>query len=398
MAITILEQPDSYAPVYNDMVAMYSSNQTTQDKFKYCLDVAIDVEGLGATTLGRLKTPAITNFQTGVRVGYFNIKDLLVGSGFFTSQGIDNVLTDLSHRVILTPGEEYASSPTTAPVYYAATGQVYNMVAFNASLRVKEFIDYVATDKINTTTLSASSGIALYALTDRTEFVCTTTTVNELSFLCNGGSNIQAVVKSYNGGTLLATSTVACTTLNKTDFTINVSPSVIGPPSNTTHYTVQLERISNGNPLSPVYTYTFDTACSKFEKVNLYFLNRWGGFDNVIFDMKNIKSDNIQRGRFLKPDRYIYGYNAYEKSAQVYSSKIKTQHILNSNWVTQTELGWLAQLVESNKVLMSVGSDTTLIPIMIEDNNFVYKTMANDKLFQLQITASNGYEYERQTT
>lgn len=353
MAITIVEQPKTYTPLYNDIVAVVSSNKTTEAKFKFCLDVKVNIEGLGLTTLGRLKSPVVYSQSTGASVGYFNIKDILKGSNFFASKN-SYVFHDISHPIQLVPGEEYASAITSAPVYYAATGQTMNTTVFNGALRLKEYVDFVPADLINPTTIAATSGIGQYALS---AFVSPRkvlqSSVVELSFLCNGGTNTKAVVTYYNGATSLGTQDISVTTANKTDITVNVSPSVLTIPFGTTRYTVQLKRISNGNALSDTYEYEFDTECTKFDKVNVYFQNKWGGYDNSIFAMRETKTDNIDRKTFEKPDRYVDGYNYYNLSQTTYSSKINTQHILNTDWVDEPTMNWLSELMESNSVLMS---------------------------------------------
>ena len=358
MAITIIEQPKTYTPLYNDIVAVINSNKISQPKFKYGLDVYATIEGSGDVLIGRLKSPVLSTIidvsgvPTYAPYAYFNVKDILQGSNLFASRAY--AFLDKSHPIKLVPGEEYASAITSAPVYYSATGQTMNTTVFNGALRLKEYVDFVPADLINPTTIAATSGIGQYALST---FVSPRrilqSSVVELSFLCNGGTNTRAVVTYYNGATSLGTQNISVTTANKTDITVDVSPSVLTIPIGTTRYTVQLKRISNGNALSDTYEYEFDTECTKFEKVNVYFQNKWGGYDNSIFAMRETKTDNIDRKTFEKPDRYVTGYNYYNLSQTTYSSKISTQHILNTNWVDEPTMNWLSELVESNSVLMS---------------------------------------------
>lgn len=362
MAITIIEQPQTYTPLYNDIVAVISSNQISQPKFKYGLDVYATIEGSGDVLIGRLKSPVLSTIidvsgvPTYAPYAYFNVRDILKGSNLFASRAY--AFLDKSHPIKLIPGEEYASAITSTPVYYSATGQTMNTTVFNGALRLTEYVDFVPADLINPTTIAATSGIGQYALST---FVSPRkilqSSVVELSFLCNGGTNTRAVVTYYNGATSLGTQNISVTTANKTDITVDVSPSVLTIPSGTTRYTVQLKRISNGNALSEAYEYEFDTECTKFEKVNVYFQNKWGGYDNSIFAMRETKTDNIDRKTFEKPDRYVTGYNYYNLSQTTYSSKISTQHILNTNWVDEPTMNWLSELVESNSVLMSYDSE-----------------------------------------
>ena len=378
MAITILEQPKTHTPLYNDQVVLMSSNLASNPKFMFGLDVEITVEGLGNQYIGRLKSPAVLDLNTFQQRGVFNIKELLKNSNYFQSKS-SFLLADKSHPIRLIPGEEYASSPSAVATYYAGSA-VINYVAFNGALRLHEYIDFVPTDLINTTAIAASSGIGQYLMssyTDSKEIL--KSTINELTFLCNGGTNTRALVTYYNGNALLSTQTVALTTLNRTDITVNGSYNSLAVPPTATKYTIALERISNGNDLSPTYSYNLVEACSKYPTLNVYFQNKWGAYDSFIFNLKSTKNDSINRKTYQKQDRYLSTYNAYDPAIRVYDSEIKTKHTLNTDWITQDQLNWLSELVESNNVQFSY------------DSEFVLGTYAS---FNLRIGKSENNEWE----
>lgn len=351
MAITVIETPKSYNPIYNDNVVILSSNLTSNPKFKFVIDVELQ-EGATFFNLGRFKCPVIGDLATGTFRGFFNLKELLSSSPYFASKDI-TIFDKKSWPVRVTPGEEYAASPTAAPVYYPASGQIFTYVGFNGSLRLKEYIDFVPTDLINTTTIAAASGIGQYALSSYFPKKVLQSTINELTFLTNGGTNTRARVRYYNGATLITSQVLTTPTVNNTDVTVDISYAALTVPSNATRYTVQLERISNGNPLSPEYEYQIGTPCSKFEKVNVYFQNKWGGIDAYVFNMRETVTDQIERNNYKKMDRYIQTYNTYNQASQTYASNIKTTHVLNTDWVTEDEMNWLSELAESNNVTIS---------------------------------------------
>jgi hypothetical protein len=380
MAITIVEQPLSYTPVYNDMVVLTSSNLTGNPKFLFGLDVYVTLEGFGDSYLGRLKSPAVTNlFSPSLDVrGFFNIKEFLKSTGYFATKN-NYWLADLSHQIKLIPGEEYAASASGAATYYPSSANI-NYVGFNGALRLDEFRQFVPTDLINTTTIAASSGIGQYILSSYTQPKnILRSTLNELTFLCNGGTNTRAIVTYYNGATLLSTQTVAVTTANKTDITVNGSYNSLSVPTTATSYTIALERISNGNDLSPTYSYNLVDACSKYPTLNVYFQNKWGGYDSFIFNKKSIKRDSINRKTYQKQDRYINTYNSYDPAIRTYDSEIKTRHTLSTDWVTEEEMNWLSELVESNNVQFSY------------DSEFILGTFAT---FSLRITKSQNNVWE----
>jgi hypothetical protein len=347
MAITIIEQPKTHTPIYNDMVLLVSSNLASNPKFMFGLDVALVIEGTGTLSLGRLKTPVVRT-----EIGYFNIKELIKYSEYFQSKSfITN--QDKSHTIRLTPGEEYAASASGVATYYPSASAI-EFVGFNGSLRLNEFIQFVPSDLINTTTIAASSGIGQYIMSSYTQPKnILRSTLNELTFLCNGGTNTRALITYYNNNALISTQTVAVTTANKTDITVNGSYNNLAVPTNATRYTIALERISNGNDLSPTYSYNLVDACSKYPTLNVYFQNKWGAYDSFIFNKKSIKRDSIDRKTYQKQDRYINGYNSYDPAIRTYDSQIKTRHTLSTDWVTEDEMNWLSELVESNNVQFS---------------------------------------------
>jgi hypothetical protein len=359
MPITLVEQPQSHTPIYNDMVTIMGSTIVSNPKFLFCLDVEIIIEPSTTQYLGRLKTPATVDLNTSFSRGYFNIKELLKASNFFQTKR-NYLLADISHSIRLTPGEEYAASASGTPVYYPSSS-VINYVGFNGALRLNEFRQFVPTDLINTGTIAASSGIGQYIMSSYTQPKnILRSTLNELTFLCNGGTNTRAIVSYYNGNALISTQTVAVTTANRTDITINASYNALAVPPTTNKIGVRLERISNGEWLSPQYEYNLVDACSKYPTLNVYFQNKWGGYDSFIFNKKSTKRDSINRKTYQKQDRYFSGYNSYDPAIRTYDSEIKTRHTLSTDWVTEEEMTWLSELVESNNVQFSYDSEFVL--------------------------------------
>lgn len=378
MAITVIETPKSYNPIYNDNVVLLSSNLTSNPKFKFVIDVELQ-EGATFVYLGRFKCPAIYDLATNTTRGYFNLKQLLSSSFFFATKDI-TIFDKKSYPVRVTPGEEYAASPTSAPAYYPASGQVFTYVGFNGSLRLKEYIDFVPSDLVDPTVIAASSGIAQYPLTTyRLPKKVLKSTISELTFLTNGGTNTRAVASYYINNALITTQTIALTTANNTDVTVDASYSTLNVPPTTNKIGIRLERISNGEWLSNQYEYDIVDACSKFDKVNVYFQNKWGGMDAFVFNMRETVTDQIERKNYQKMDRYIQTYNAYNQASQTYASTIKTTHVLNTDWVTEAEMNWLSELAESNNVLISYNSE------------YIEGTRAQ---FTLTITKSQNDEWE----
>lgn len=379
MAITITEQPKTHTPIYNDMVFKMTSTLVSNPKFMFGIDVSLVVEGLGEEYLGRLKSVPVSNFyESYSNVGYFNIKELVKRSPLFNSRS-DGFLKDKTHIIKVIPGEEYAASPSGVATYYPSASAI-EFVGFNGSLRLNEFIDFVPTDLINTTTIAASTGVGQYIMSSYTQPKnILKSTLNELTFLCNGGTNTRSIISYYSDNSLITTQTVSVTTANKTDITVNASYNNLAVPTNANKIGVRLERISNGEWLSPQYEYNLIDACSKYPTLNVYFQNKWGAYDSFIFNKKSTKRDSIDRKTYQKQDRYINGYNSYDPAIRTYDSQIKTRHTLSTDWVTEDEMNWLSELVESNNVQFSY------------DSEFVLGTKST---ITLRITKSQNDEWE----
>ena len=358
MAVTIIEQPQSHTPIYNDQVFVLQGPLFPPPKYIVCLDVSIVIEGGSDVYLGRLKSPTTISYQL-PRAGfynYFNLKELLKQSIFFGTKSTF-AAGDISHKIKVIPGEEYAASASGAATYYPSSANI-EYVGFNGALRLDEFRQFVPTDLINTTTIAASSGIGQYIMSSYTQPKdILKSTINELTFLCNGGTNTRAVFSYYINNALITTQAITQTTANRTDLTVNGSYNTLAVPLNANKIGIRLERISNGEWLTNQYEYNLVEACSKYPTLNVYFQNKWGAYDSFIFNKKSTKNDSINRKTYQKQDRYLQTYNAYNPAIRVYDSEIKTKHTLNTDWINEEQLNWLSELVESNNVQFSYDSD-----------------------------------------
>lgn len=361
MAVTIIEQPQSHTPLYNDQVFVLQGPLFPPPKYIVCLDVSIVIEGGSDVYLGRLKSPTTISYQL-PRAGfynYFNLKELLKQSIFFGTKSTF-AAGDISHKIKVIPGEEYAASASGAATYYPSSANI-QYVGFNGALRLDEFRQFVPTDLINTTTIAASSGIGQYIMSSYTQPKdILKSTINELTFLCNGGTNTRAVFSYYINNALITTQAITQTTANRTDLTVNGSYNALAVPLNANKIGIRLERISNGEWLTNQYEYNLVEACSKYPTLNVYFQNKWGAYDTFIFNKKSSKNDSINRKTYQKQDRYINTYNSYDPAIRTYDSEIKTKHTLRTDWITEDQLNWLSELVESNNVQFSYDSEFIL--------------------------------------
>jgi hypothetical protein len=166
-------------------------------------------------------------------------------------------------------------------------------------------------------------------------------------------------------------------------------------PSTTAYYEIR----SYGNlSASKIYRYNITEVCSKFTPVRLHFLNRLGGYDSFTFDLLNTFTSNIERKEYRQNlGGFVgstYSYDIKDRSATIFDTQIKTTQVLNSNWITDTEAGWLEQLLTSPDVYTEVG--TQLQAVNITDTSYTQKRTVNDQLFNLTVTIEKSFLKHRQ--
>jgi hypothetical protein len=176
--------------------------------------------------------------------------------------------------------------------------------------------------------------------------------------LLNKSTSARYIVNAYNGSTLLqTTSAAALSTFFENYKRINFGTSTLGLPANTTRYTIDVERY-NGNNLVPQYEVFIDNTCSYFNKVNVYYQNKYGAEDVFVFTRKSSLKSNIERKDYDKSVSLNTPYS--RQGTNTYSSKVNRQHVLNTDWLTQSESDALSELIESNNVFLQFDGEFIL--------------------------------------
>jgi hypothetical protein len=134
----------------------------------------------------------------------------------------------------------------------------------------------------------------------------------------------------------------------------------------------------------------------KYQQFNLEFLNRLGGWDTKKFALVNRRSSEYQRASYRRSDwqlvggqmTNIDGYNRYNETTFNYAIQHKDKYRLTSDWVSEQDYSWLAQLVSSPIVYMEVLG--AYFPVTISTSNYEYKLESADKLFNFEIEVEVG--------
>lgn len=166
--------------------------------------------------------------------------------------------------------------------------------------------------------------------------------------------------------------------------------------------------LSDGNYEQSIY-YIGDTSCSKYENIRIKFMNRQGSWCYWNFNRDLKHTTNISRTEYKQPLKYDYsldfnnsGYAlSKQRGSAVLSSSVIETYTLNSDWITEEAGNYLSQLLTSPEVYIFYDTYTQIdgsvltsvnIPIIITDNNYTFKTLNRDKLFNLTINYKLAYD------
>ena len=109
------------------------------------------------------------------------------------------------------------------------------------------------------------------------------------------------------------------------------------------------------------------------------------------FALVNRRSSEFQRSSYRRNDWQLSGnqmknvdsYNRYNETALNYAIQHKDRFHLISDWVSEQDYTWLAQLVSSSICYIEVLG--AYFPVTVQSSNYTYKVQAADKLFNFEI-------------
>ena len=405
MAITILQQPLDYSPVYNDINFVCSSTNVAQANFNFIFDVKIN-----GTLVSRHRIPA----RPDNNFGLFNVKRIAEN---YVSQNFPygNIIVGTSSTSILLlvveVGEEYGSTPTIYPTL-ATSGSKY---LWTACLDAPEWVDYTVSKYRLMTSQMAVSQLLTNNANNRiklTEKAYISALVGET----NAVQNFQ--VRAYDSSNSLIKNTYITNPYATITITaqrmINVpsGPSNLNQilnanldgstqnqgniiPSNTAWYEVTTRGTSASS--IPV-VYTINTDCTKYDSKRIYFFNKLGAYDAFTFDLVSRENNSIERKQYRRNlggfSGSPYVYTDLQRSNIIYDTQIRETMVLNSNWITEAESVWLEELLTSPISYMETSDGIEVVNVT--DSNYEVKKTVNDKLFNLQITIEKSYLKTRQ--
>lgn len=145
-------------------------------------------------------------------------------------------------------------------------------------------------------------------------------------------------------------------------------------------------------------------ACGKYEPMRLAYLNRYGAYDFLNFDLVSKTMFDIERKSYqkdYKDDVFITGSNIVKNLNPVYYVKETQKWKITSDYLTDAQSELARQLYTSPLVYMNLVNDTFVenswIPVKLVPNSYDMKKSINDKLFNLELDLEFGLVNTRQS-
>lgn len=400
MAITIESSPAVYSSMHDDLWFVASSTNVGQTSFKFIYDIFINGSQVSRTKIYPAPSAegsyGIYNSSPVVRAyvqNYFEPS----GSSIVVATN-DKIKVDYQYRV----GEEYVNASGTISEYNLASG---NLSAYNYYPPL--FADILFVN--NNTPLVLSDYYDNLLIENFTDDWLTERDTDNI--ILEYGDNFFATYLKITAGSYNAFVDV-----------INESGSVIDTASGSVTLTGQMNLFNlqaghintfAGRTLITQNTYGYNVYLKlgvaesrklkfvqkcypKFKQYNLHFLNRLGGWDTMKFALVNKRRSEFERASYRRNDWQLSGnqmknndaYNKYNETTLNYAIQHKDKYKLISDWVSQQDYEWLAQLVASSICYMEVQG--AYFPVTIADTNYEYKLEVSDKLFNFEIEIEVG--------
>jgi hypothetical protein len=200
------------------------------------------------------------------------------------------------------------------------------------------------------------------------------------------------------GGTSTRTKTITPTAANTLQI-LNISPLAINVDyagnftASTTSYTVAFGGV----------TYTINLLCEgMYPNYIAHFMNKFGGYESMLFNKVSKRFYDIERKAYNQLGYRVSasgvvsvksGSTMYQQKTE-FAGKFKERLRMNSDWLSDLEYQWLAQLVTSPQVFIEDAG--TLYPVVITANNYEFKEHIVDGLINLAIDVEFGTSYKTQ--
>jgi hypothetical protein len=404
--ITSHQEPNKYTPAYNENLFVVSSDNTSQDNFKYVLDVYRN--GVFAKQLSR--SP---HYDTGS--GYFDIQRIIETfvtfdfalTSFYGVFSCGNSIEKITAKF----GEQYG--PSSGVTTYPNLLNSSDYYVFPAAIPTREFpaFDY------SVYTADTPGRFLTSKFDDDNEFTIYEDQKDFLNIIQDSSGDVNYVrVQTFTSSNVLIQTVKIQNTFNTlTDkshrflrilsgYNMNNidSGELISGAQPILHSTVAYYRMATydaaDNQTSELYRFNIDRECTPYTQYDIFFLNKYGAFDSMRFDRVTTKKKTGERVTYKKTtgtiDATSWGLNVSDVAVAEYYNKQNDDWTLRTNWLTDQQQIWLEELIFSPNVYVVLNGE--IVPITVKNTEWKEKTHRTDSLFQLTLETSFSVQNYRQ--
>lgn len=410
MSITIEQAPNKFAPVFNPMPFVLSSNNLAgNDYFNFlirvkdssgnvisqsryqprpdnelCLfDVSRHLEKYVSYDVSRLVTP-VYGVQRASNVYKEYSIDFIEEYGAVASALASGSPTASGTKYAFNAALEYLTDIAYSGAYTIASGSTNQFLTDmrGANIRLKE---------------SDSFDLGIMTDAGATEPVkkIVIKTYNSAGTLID----TYKVTNSYSAGTTSADKFLSILTgagdLNSHTLSTGSQPIITASVST---YEVYIEN-NSGNRCSEILTFQIDRRCYREDGVRVHWLNSLGRIDSFNFNFASDISLEVLKSTFNKEVGSFSGAawsrTSYESGVTNFYNKVTKKIKLRSDYINNKEAEWLQYMVTSPAHWIEYNGQ--MVSVVIDTSTYQIQTIEKNRLFSVEVdfTFSNNSYRQR---
>lgn len=407
--ITIIKQPNTHHPAFNDQWFTATSSNIAQPNFQFYVTITVHYyDGSSYTT--KVSNIPIDNPPDSVM--RFNAKS-------FVKKHVRNHIplntagwqscTNGMVKVVVNVGERYGTIPAVT------TGSNITYYAWNASLGFIEMATVLNSTTYLASTYVANNGATFPILNDYPDVRTSAYSQNFIYILCNSDNVVSKATVTSNDGVSIASFDITNTLLNSGNWydgylCLNVAPyllAVLGGVNwiavEGTDYLVKL--YDNTNTLRKTITFTYSEVCTKFFTYQQIYLNKKGAYDTMFFEKVSERENTIERSKVTHTPYYdptasgAMAYQASQPTEFINSVKTKKTIKIRTDWITDDQCSTLIDHATSPSVYLqeAEGSAVVIYSCTLTDGKYKENKKYNSKLWALETNVDLSYTDNRQS-
>lgn len=160
--------------------------------------------------------------------------------------------------------------------------------------------------------------------------------------------------------------------------------------SNTKQYTIWAENSSGVMTLAPK-TFKIDNKCTRYEKIQMVFMDKLGSMIPFTFTFANRENKTITRTNYQQhygeyaPASQNWTYNTWDRGKKSLDTVVTEVWTVTSDWINQETSDFLMTLMESPEVYW-IKEDGVVIAVSLTIGSTERKQTINDQIINYTIT------------